>query len=163
MTPIPTGRLRATATGFDLEIPRTFHADIDDVWASVTESDRTAQWFGAWEGESGAGKSIRVQMRFEEGAPWMDMRVDVCAAPRHLALSTSGESGGWKLELELEQSGETTTLVLIQHRSDREGLGEIGPGWEYYLDNLVASRDGAPLPSFDDYYPAQQGYYEALR
>jgi hypothetical protein len=38
----------------------------------------------------------------------------------------------------------------------------VGPGWEYYLDNLVASRDGAPLPDFDDYYPAQAAYYESL-
>ena len=36
------------------------------------------------------------------------------------------------------------------------------PGWEYYLDLLVAARDGGPTPEWDDYYPAQKGYYEAL-
>ena len=38
----------------------------------------------------------------------------------------------------------------------------VGPGWEYYLDMLVAAHGGQPLPSFDDYFPAQQGYYEGL-
>lgn len=28
--------------------------------------------------------------------------------------------------------------------------GEVGPGWEYYLDMLVAAREGKPLPSFGD-------------
>jgi hypothetical protein len=37
--------------------------------------------------------------------------------------------------------------------------GEAGPGWEYYLDVLVASRAGEKLPSFEDYYPSQKAYY----
>ena len=37
--------------------------------------------------------------------------------------------------------------------------GEVGPGWEYYLDMLVAAREGKPLPSFGDYYPAQKAHY----
>jgi hypothetical protein len=27
---------------------------------------------------------------------------------------------------------------------------------------LVASRAGAPLPDFDDYYPSQKAYFEGL-
>jgi hypothetical protein len=38
----------------------------------------------------------------------------------------------------------------------------MGPGWEYYLDMLVASREDLPTPSFDDYYPAMKPYYESL-
>ena len=42
-------------------------------------------------------------------------------------------------------------------------IGSVGPGWEYYLDMLVASREGDPQPSFDDYYPAQHEYYQTPR
>ena len=35
-------------------------------------------------------------------------------------------------------------------------------GWEYYLDQLVAAREGASLPKFDTYYPAQKDHYTAL-
>ena len=38
-------------------------------------------------------------------------------------------------------------------------IGAYGPGWEYYLDNLVAARAGAKLPTFDEYYPSMQGHY----
>ena len=41
-------------------------------------------------------------------------------------------------------------------------MGEVGPGWEYYLDMLVAAREGASLPKFDTYYPAQKDYFTAL-
>jgi len=46
--------------------------------------------------------------------------------------------------------------------SPGDEIGDYGPGWEYYLDMLVAARDDLPTPSFDDYYPAMKGYYEAL-
>ena len=32
---------------------------IDDVWASITESQRTARWFCSWEGDATPGKVIR--------------------------------------------------------------------------------------------------------
>jgi hypothetical protein len=38
-------------------------------------------------------------------------------------------------------------------------VGDLGPGWEFYLDNLVASRSNGPLPDFNDYYPAQKAFY----
>ena len=66
MTPTPTGRLTPTATGHDLEMRRTFRAPIEDVWASLTEPERTARWFGSWSGEPGAGHTVQVQMAFEE-------------------------------------------------------------------------------------------------
>ena len=50
----------------------------------------------------------------------------------------------------------------MHHLDTTDGVGEMGPGWEYYLDMLVAARDGSPTPSFDDYYPAMKPYFEAL-
>lgn len=156
MNPIPTGILRSTATGVDLEITRTIDASQEDVWASLTDSDRTALWFGPWERIS--SDEVRVQMTFEDGAPWMAMRVDACESPQRLAVS----SDGWDLEVALADDGGSTLVTLIQHRANTDGIGEIGPGWEYYLDMLIASRDALPLPRFDEYYPAQQEYYSSL-
>ncbi len=51
----------------------------------------------------------------------------------------------------------------MHHLDPTDGIGEMGPGWEYYLDMLVAARDDLPTPSFDVYYPAMKPYYEALR
>jgi uncharacterized protein YndB with AHSA1/START domain len=154
MSPTPTGRL----FGDDLVITRTFHAPISDVWASVTESERTARWFGPWQGEGGPGGTIKVQMVQEEGRPWMDMTIEACEPPRRLAVSAHG---GWRLELALAERDGVTELTFTQHLDGSEGVGEVGPGWEFYLDALVASREGRPVPSFDDYYPALKEHFEA--
>lgn len=156
MSPTPTGRL----FGDDLVLTRRFRAPIADVWASLTEPERTARWFGPWKGEAGPGGAIQVQMVLEEGQPWMDMTVDACEPPRRLALSAGDD---WVLDMVLTESAGVTELRFTQHLTGTEGVGEVGPGWEFYLDALVASRDGSPAPDFDDYYPAQKAWFENQR
>lgn len=162
MTPTPTGRLLGTAEGTDLVLSRTLRASLDDVWASVTESERTARWFGPWEGEAAPGKTIKVQMAYEEQAPWCDLRIDACEPPRHLAVSLIDAAGTWRMELHLSEADGATSLRLVHHLDRDAPLGEIGPGWEYYLDMLLAARERATPPDFDDYYPAQKAYFEGL-
>jgi uncharacterized protein YndB with AHSA1/START domain len=158
-TPQPTGRL----DGNDLIITRTFRAPIDDVWTSVTSSESTARWFGPWEGTPGTGSKIRVQMGFEKDSPWMDnVTIEKCEAPRHLHLISRSSWGTTDMELTLSEAAGTTTLRFVHHLTDRKGAGDYGPGWEYYLDNLVAMREGRPLPKFEDYHPGQKPYFEAL-
>ena len=159
--PLPTGRLVDTEAGRDLVLSRTFEASIEDVWASITESERTARWFAAWTGDPGPGKTIRYRLTFEgPDAAEADMTIDACDPPHHLAVSTVDEHGSWRLEARLEVAAGTTTLTFTHHLDDSSNAGEVGPGWEYYLDNLVASRAGGPLPNFDDYFPAQRSVYE---
>jgi uncharacterized protein YndB with AHSA1/START domain len=160
MSPTPTGSVvRTVADRYDLILVRRFEAPIDDVWASVTESERTAGWFGPWRGSAGVGSTIELQMGFEEGLPWMEVRIDECRAPEHLAVSAIDESGEWHLELNLAAAGGVTTLEFAQRRVEPAAIESTGPGWEFYLDQLVAARQGRPLPSFDTYYPAQAEYY----
>ena len=157
MNPKPTGRLR----GNDLVLNRTFRAPIDDVWTSVTRSESTARWFGPWE-PTGDDKKIRIQMAFEEGKPWLDGTIEHCEAPHHLAVRTKSAYGEKLLSMTLSESAGTTTLEFVHHQVNRKAIGELGPGWEYYLDNLVAAREGNSPPKFDTYYPAQKEHYTAL-
>ncbi|GAA3918532.1 SRPBCC family protein [Actinoplanes auranticolor] len=162
MTSSPIGRLFPTADGADLVVNRTFRAPIEDVWASVTESDRTARWFGAWQGDAAPGATIKVQMAFEEQSPWFDFRIDACEPPRRLAVSMIDQSSNQRLELLLSHADGRTELRLVHHLDNPAEAGDMGPGWEYYLDMLVAARDGLPTPDFGDYYPAMKPYYEGL-
>lgn len=159
MSPTPGGRLIPSGDAVDLVLTRRIRGTIEDVWASLTESDRTARWFGRWEGPSGSGAAIRVQMTFEEGAGWSDAVIEACEPPNRLALSVGDGAGSWSLEVRLVDAGDHTDLTFIQHRLDPAGAGDIGPGWEYYLDQLIASRESRPLPSFDDYHPWMTRYY----
>jgi uncharacterized protein YndB with AHSA1/START domain len=160
--PTPAGRLVQTEAGRDLVLTRTFRSPIEDVWASITESERNARWFASWTGEPGPGKTIRYRMTHEEGMPEADMTIDACEPPRHLAVSAVDEYGAWRLEATLVEDGDTTVLTFVQHLDETETIADSGPGWEYYLDMLVATHTGGPTPDFDDYYPAQKAYYESL-
>jgi uncharacterized protein YndB with AHSA1/START domain len=157
MSPTPTGRL----VGDNLVLTRTFRAPIADVWASITDPVRTARWFGAWEGDAAPGATIKVQMMHEEGQPWMDMTIRTCEPPHRLELSAAGEDGGWHMDLALSESAGVTELRFTHHLTGKYGVGEVGPGWEFYLDALVASREGLPTPDFNDYYPAMKEHFEA--
>jgi uncharacterized protein YndB with AHSA1/START domain len=165
MTPAPTGRLVRTPEGRDLVLTRTFRAPIEDVWASITESERTARWFGPWSGEAGPGRTIRYMMAFEEGATeelTMEMTIVACEPPRHLAVSAVDDYGSWHLEAHLSEADGVTELRFTHHLDAKTNVGDVGPGWEYYLDKLVASRQGEAGLGFDAYYPAQKEYYLGL-
>jgi len=158
MTPPPTGRLR----GNDLVLRRQFRASIEDVWTSLTDPSSTARWFGRWEGKPGVGNEIRVQMGFEDGQPWLTKTIEACEPPHRLVLTSVNSSMTSRLELGLKEIADGCELEFVQHAIDRARVGEVGPGWEYYLDNLVASRGDGPRPTFDSYYPAQKAYYLSL-
>jgi uncharacterized protein YndB with AHSA1/START domain len=154
--------LSATPAGVDLVLVRGVARPIQDVWRGVTEPDRTTAWFGTWRGDARPGEAIEVQMAFEEGAPWTRVIIERCDAPHLLAVETEPEVGGWKLELQLTEIDAGTEVRFIHHLASSDGIGEIGPGWEYYLDLLAASFTGVSRRTFDDYYPALKGDYEAL-
>jgi uncharacterized protein YndB with AHSA1/START domain len=158
MTSPPTGRLR----GNDLVLTRRFRAPLEDVWTSITDPESTARWFGRWEGTPGAGNQIRIQMGFENGQPWLTKVIEACEPPHRVVLASVGSSLTSRLELNLKATSDGCELEFVQYAIDRARIGEVGPGWEYYLDMLVASRDDGPRPAFETYYPAQKAYFVGL-
>lgn len=161
-TPVPTGQVRTTDNGGrELVYLRTFRAPIEDVWASITEPDRTARWFARWSGEASPGKTVDLELSAEDGQPTGKMIIEECRPPTLLRVVMVDEAGRWNIAATLRESGGVTELEFV-HRSEADvSVGDIGPGWEWYLDRLTASREGAPLPEFDDYYPAQKEYFES--
>ncbi len=152
----PTGRLE----GDDLVLTRRFDAPIEDVWESITSSESTARWYGSWTGTPGTGNTIRIKMVLEDGGPESVARIEACEPPRRLALQTEGKYGV-NVEITLAQTGGVTELRFVHHVTDRKLARDFGPGWEFYLDNLVAARKGEKLPAFDEYYPSMKEHYTA--
>jgi uncharacterized protein YndB with AHSA1/START domain len=155
----PTGIVTRYGEECRIELSRRLSGPLDDVWAAITDPVRSARWFGPWEGKPGVGRTIKVQLVFEEGQPWSDLRIEACEEPRHLAISMVDEGGEWRLAVELRAVDGGTELDFVQPLSDPANAESVGPGWEYYLDMLCAAYTDSPLPSFDEYYPAQAAYY----
>lgn len=109
------------------------------------------------------GETARLQLGFEEGQPWTSFKIMACESPRWLRVETldAQEHTAWDLSLELSGTAAPTELLFTMYRIAPSTVGEIGPGWEYYLDQLVLSLRGAPMPPFTDYYPAQREYFQA--
>ena len=97
------------------------------------------------------------------GREWLVAQHQQDFPPHRLALSAADEHGGWHMDMVLAETAGVTELRFTHHLTGTYSVGEVGPGWEYYLDALVASRDGEPAPDFNDYYPAMKEHFQAQR
>jgi len=165
-TPRPPGRREARDGTTYIVFERTFRAPIADVWAAVTESDRLGRWIGIWSGDPASG-SIAFRMTAEaEDAPEETIWIDECRAPTHLEMRSvrpDDKAEVWSWQLDLDESDGVTTLTFAQEAVDVSLAEGVGPGWDYYLDRLVAAETGGDLAAvdFDAYYPAFAAHYRA--
>lgn len=164
MTVEPTGRIDHDGDVRSLRLTRTFKASIDDVWAAVPEPERLERWIGTWTGNPSDGR-VGFRMTAEEGEPVEEeMEIRECEPPRRLALLSHVGDQQWHLELDLVERNGVTTLSFSQVGIDPVEAESVGPGWEYYLDRLVAAETGGDVSTVDfdrDYYPAMRDYYRS--
>lgn len=165
MTSRPTGRRGSRDGSSYVVYTREFEAPIEDVWAAVTEPARLERWIGTWSGDPASGQ-VDFRMTAEGDDVGVEVyRIDVCEPPRRLRTrsQTPGDEFVWRLELDLAEEGGVTTLTFAQAMDDPELASSVGPGWDYYLDRLVAAEAGGDVASvdFDDYYPRHGDHYRA--
>ena len=164
MTTTPTGRSEERDGHPHVVFERTFRAPIDAVWAAVTEPERLERWIGTWTGDPASGH-VDFRMTAEaEDAPVEVFEIKECEAPRLLVVDSPSDDFVWHLRLELAEADGVTTLTFSQSVPSAEMAESVGPGWEYYLDRLVAAETGADVAAvdWDSYYPAQSAYYREL-
>ncbi len=140
----PTGHLQ----GRHLIIERSFSASIEDVWASLTEPERVARWYGTIEGDLMAGQTIMVTMVAEDGAPAEPMQIIECDAPRRFLIETAGMGEPWRLLVELAEVTGITTMTFTHDLGDDLDAADVGPGWEFYADRHDAAFNGNDMPDW---------------
>ena len=162
MTVTPTGRIDRDGDRRTLVLTRQFRAPIGSVWAAVTEPERLARWIGTVTGDPATGR-VAFRMTAEgPDAPEEDVEIRECVPPRTLKLTIRWGDNVWHLELALEEADRVTTLTFVQPDLDLDDAVSVGPGWEFYLDRLVAAESGGDVASIDfdrDYFPAMAEYY----
>lgn len=166
ITPQATGRREERDGTAYVVFERTFKARIEDVWAAVTESDRLSRWIGTWSGDPASG-SISFFMTAEaQDAPAEQILIDECHEPTRLVMRSArpdDHSLLWSWQVDLAEADGVTTLTFAQEVCDIVLAESVGPGWDYYLDRMVAAETGHDLATidFDDYYPEFVAYYRA--
>jgi uncharacterized protein YndB with AHSA1/START domain len=162
MTPTPHGRVVRVGDHLTLSIDRTFEAPIEDVWAAITEAERLDRWLGTWHGDPKEGR-VRWRMTAEEGAEEHDMEIRECRPPHRLAVTSYAGPYTWHLEADLVERDGVTTLTFSQTDVAPDEVPGMGPGWEYYLDRLVAVETGGSPPGMDDWQEYETGLADYYR
>jgi uncharacterized protein YndB with AHSA1/START domain len=155
----PTGRIEERDGQLVLVQTREFRASIEDVWAAVTEPERLARWIGTWTGDPTTG-SVMFAMTFEGQEEGDAMVIRVCEPPHRLHVTSQVGEEWWLLELDLTHADGVTTLTFSQPGILPEQVGNVAPGWDYYLDRLVDAETGAD-PALRDWqeYAATASHY----
>jgi len=140
--PVPRGTVEHGPAGPELVVTRTFRAPAADVWSSLTEPDRLSAWIGYWEGDPSTGR-VQFFMTAESDDPEPEeYRITRCEPPHRFAGDTHVGDQTWHLGFDLAEDAGVTTLTFRQVLGPGDDAGSVGPGWEYYLDRLVAVRAG---------------------
>lgn len=165
MTARATGRHVRRDDADTIVFERSFTAPIADIWAAVTESERLGRWIGTWRGDPTSGAVLFTMTAEGDDVAEETYQIRECVPPRRLVLYAENDYGVWDLTLELTETGGSTTLAFSQVVHDRAAVESVGPGWEYYLDRLVAAEGGEDVGALDfvtDYMPNLAPHYAAL-
>jgi uncharacterized protein YndB with AHSA1/START domain len=139
------GRVTEVAEGVQVQFRRSWPDPIEDVWAALTRSDRTARWIGTYEGERRVGGSGTLTMTHEEESAGEPMRIVECDPPHRLVVQWESEQA-WRIQLDLAEDQGRTVLVFTQVFPAGTDAGDYVLGWHWYLDQFHAELTGAAPP-----------------
>ncbi|MCB7136252.1 SRPBCC family protein [Cellulosimicrobium marinum] len=147
--PEPRGGVVHGPDGPELVVTRTFRAPVADVWASLTEPDRLERWIGRWEGDPATGRVTFLMTAEGEDVEPEEYTITRCDPPHAFRADTQVGDDQWHVGFDLDEADGITTLTFRQVLGPRDDARSVGPGWEYYLDRLVAARDGRSPDDLD--------------
>jgi uncharacterized protein YndB with AHSA1/START domain len=133
----------------DLQHPRA------EVWAAITEPDRSAAWF-----------PFRIEADCATGAPARFLATDGDGAAIEGAMLACDPHELWEarwaddeiIRFELEPTRWGTLLTLSNVLGDVGKAARDAAGWHVTLDRLAAHLDGEPAPE-----PTREGWDELFR
>lgn len=152
----------AAAGTESIRIERTVAVSREELWPWLTHSDKTAQWIGPWHYIDESAGQIGLQLVAEEGAPASGTTIRRCEAPSVLEVTTEDAAGSWHLRITLEgaastanppadQVADATRLIFEHFDVPVAMLKDVLAGWNFYLDTMLAAKDGLEKPVFEDY------------
>jgi uncharacterized protein YndB with AHSA1/START domain len=150
------GQVTEVPDGVRLQFRRSWPDPIEDVWAALTEPDRTARWIGTYEGERRIGATGTFTMTHEEQPVGEPVTIVECSPPHRLVVEWATEEG-WRVQLDLTREGDQTVLLFTQVFAAGTEVVDYVLGWHWYLDKFDAEVSGRPQPGNWDTFLAETG------
>jgi uncharacterized protein YndB with AHSA1/START domain len=146
-----------------VEFRRTYPDPPETVWATLTESDRLARWYGSFTGDARPGGTVQLTLTSAEdgGGPPTPVRIEECEANRRLrVLVEEGDGEAWEISVDLTPAPDGTVLDVRQALppSFPYSASDVGPGWHWYVDRLGAELAGTTYPAWSDYESLGEHY-----
>ncbi|MGO1510486.1 MAG: hypothetical protein ACTHXO_09430 [Actinomycetaceae bacterium] len=161
--PRPTGTVSPGATPgrVHLVVSRRLPVPQSVAWYNVATSEGLARWFGPYDGDPRSGR-VDVTMLAEEGHPTLPIDVVECRAPDRLVVRSVGE-GAWDLAIDFQPDVESCFATLTHLDVEPGMVGDVGPGWEFYMDRLLAAEGGGDPSAVDfaEYHPSMSEHFTA--
>ena len=154
------GRVELRSGNATLVVTRTLATRRVDAWEWVTHPERLAQWIGLLEGAPSVGATVDFTMTAEENPAPETATIMACEPGSSYVCEVGTAPDLWVVGCELGGDDGAVTVSIVQPVASAELAGMYGPGWEYYLDRLLAAFTGDAMPDFDHYYPANAAHYE---
>jgi uncharacterized protein YndB with AHSA1/START domain len=140
------GQVTEVPEGVRLQFRRSWPDPIEDVWAALTESDRTVRWIGSYDGERRVGGTGTFTMTHEEQAAGEPVAIVECVPPHRLVVEWQNEEA-WRLQLDLTREGDRTVLLFTQLFARGTEVVDYALGWHWYLDMFSAEVSGSARPA----------------
>lgn len=159
----PHGRVETTPDGRRLILIRSLPQPPATVWGHLTDSDLLGRWYGTYTGDPTGGEVALTMVEApEHPGPVVIHRCDI---QHHLLAVTIAGPGDveWQLTVSLSPGPEDSTR--LEFGQDLAGMndssGDLGPGWEYYLERLALALDGDDPDTVDwaEFHPALVEHY----
>jgi uncharacterized protein YndB with AHSA1/START domain len=154
-TTTSTGTVVRDGDAFALRFDREYRWPISEVWSAITTPERAARWLGELRGTRAVGEQLTLVLGESDGEH-AALVVEECREPHRLAVSWQFPgTRRTAVQVDLSEAGPHRTRVVLVHSGwAAEEVAGYGCGWQHYVDSLDAYLAGAPLPAFEDYYPA---------
>jgi uncharacterized protein YndB with AHSA1/START domain len=117
------------------------------VWAALTEPAELREWLA--EATVTSGPTGTITLDFGDDGGTEGGRITAWDPPRTLAYEwtfVGEEPSHVRFELEVEDGGSATRLVLEHTRLEQASGAGYGAGWHAHLDQLEGHLRGTPVP-----------------
>jgi uncharacterized protein YndB with AHSA1/START domain len=143
------GVIRRTDDGYEIRFVRRLRKPIEKVWAALTVPERIADWFTDMRFVPEARLGARVELRFPDDDPPLEMtngEVIAFEPPRLFAWTwpDADHPPGSVVRCELQPDGEGCILTFSE--SNRRATRHLvwgAAGWHVFLDGLEGATEGA--------------------